>query len=658
MEVTPHGLLVRGRKPPDSTEAAKDLFLDLLDPETGTSIWQKPFKDLNNDVPFVVRDDTIYVTKEREFVAVDLLDGSSRELAKFKFEAGEKPEIVEAIGENFLLYSGYNFLLLDGGGTVKYNRRYGAPGVSFLEALAVSAVTTAISYVFVQDMKYAFATVASARSHLSEGPSFSIGEFARIMDDPDWGQLWGEMFISVLRLRLRASVDAANHAYVYTDQRLGDREGNSLVRLDKTNGEETGRVWLELREPELVLDPISGMVFVKESDTEISAHRFPPLTDVTLVERVAGPEAPVSRDSLAIIVETREDVERPIQRVVAVTSSFETDAQLHGSGVWVTQEQDEAYVAVPFHLVQGGPDSATVVGVQVQFVDGEPYPATVVDSMDEAMGFAVLRVDGVERQRVPSNDSDPRQPAIGAVAYLMDYPIDGTDGELVEAGTVSSRDGLFIEVSVSGSSHPAPRIPRGGNLRFNAAAGIATAVAPQDPAKVYAGSQAMHQSADKGQTWVEISPDLTLGRGAISTIAPSPVDPRVIWVGSDDGLIQITRRGGRIWTRVTPRGREDGQVVHIQASPIDAGTALAFFRDADQPNATLRVMRTSNYGREWEQVAPGDLHSSREGSDVVGSGLFDSDRQLIGLVISRNEQKITVLRLDVVLEWLRSRSAP
>ncbi len=99
-------------------------------------------------------------------------------------------------------------------------------------------------------------------------------------------------------------------------------------------------------------------------------------------------------------------------------------------------------------------------------------------------------------------------------------------------------------------------------------------------------------------------------------------------------------------------------MVHIRASPTDAGTAVALFRDANQPNATLRVMATGNYGREWEQVAPGDLHSPREGSDVVGGGLFDSDRQLIGLVISRDEEKISALRLDVVLEWLRSRSAP
>lgn len=614
MELTPRGLLVRGRKPAHSRRAAKDFFLDLLEPETGTSIWQEPVRSLNTDTPFVVRGDTIYITKKREFVAVDFEDGSAQQLAKFKFEDGEQPEMVEAIGEDFLLYSSQNFLLLDGVGTVQYERYYRGPGYSFLEALAAVAVRMAIG---------------------------------GVMGPQDWD-------VRFLRSRFRASVDAAHYAYVYTDQPLGERKGNSLVRLDKTNGEETGRVWLDLREPELVLDSISGMVFVKESATEISAHQFPPLTDVPLVDRDAGPGAPISRDSLPIIAEAREDVERPIQRVVAVTSFFEADTQRHGSGVWVAQEQDEAYVAVPLHLVRGGPDGATVVGVHVQFADGEAYPATVVDSMDEAMALAVLRVDDVELQEIPSNNGDPRQLAIGAVTYLMEYRIDGADGELVEAGTLSSRDGLFIEVSVAGSSHPAPRIPRGSNLRFNAAAGIATAVAPHDPAKVYAGSQAVHQSTDKGQTWVEISPDLTLGRGAISTIAPSPVDPRVIWAGSDDGLIQITRRGGRIWTRVTPRGREGSQVVHIQASPTDAGTALAFFRDADQPNAILRMMATSTFGREWEQVEPGDLHSSREGSGVVGGGLFDSNRQLIGLVISRDEQKITAVRIDVVLEWLRA----
>ena len=327
--------------------------------------------------------------------------------------------------------------------------------------------------------------------------------------------------------------------------------------------------------------------------------------------------------------------------------------QLHGRGVWVAQEQGEAYIAVPIHLVRSDADGATTGGVELRFADGETHAAIVVDSMDEAMGLALLLVDDVELQQMPSNDGDPRALAIGAVTYLMDS-IDGADGELVEAGTVSSRDGLFIEVSISGSSQPAPRIPRGGNLRFNAAAGLATAVDPHDPAKVYAGSQAVHQSADGGQTWVEISPDLTLGRGAILTIAPSPAQPRVIWVGSDDGTLQITRRDGRIWTRVTPRTHTGGQVVHIEASPTDAGAAVAFFRNGDE-NGSLRLIATQDYGRSWEDVAASHAPWAGGRSSGVGGGLFDSDRQLIGLVISRDERKITALRIDVVLEWLRSR---
>ena len=130
--------------------------------------------------------------------------------------------------------------------------------------------------------------------------------------------------------------------------------------------------------------------------------------------------------------------------------------------------------------------------------------------------------------------------------------------------------------------------------------------------------------------------------------------------GSRTSFSSVANWRRRLWkpvprATVTPaRGAWGWPGGAYQASPTDAGAALAFFRDADQPNAILRVMATSTFGREWEQVEPGDLYSSREGSDVVGGGLFDSDRQLIGLVISRDEQKITALRLDVLLEWLRS----
>ena len=111
---------------------------------------------------------------------------------------------------------------------------------------------------------------------------------------------------------------------------------------------------------------------------------------------------------------------------------------------------------------------------------------------------------------------------------------------------------------------------------------------------------------------MEISPDLTLGRGAILTIAPSAVDPRVTWVGSDDGTMQITRRGGRTWTRVTPRSHEAGQVVHIEGSTTDAAAAVAFFRNGDE-NGTLRVIATQDYGRTWEDLAEYMFHGLRDG---------------------------------------------
>ena len=98
------------------------------------------------------------------------------------------------------------------------------------------------------------------------------------------------------------------------------------------------------------------------------------------------------------------------------------------------------------------------------------------------------------------------------------------------------------------------------------------AISPHDHAKVYVGSQVVHQTTDGGASWKAISPDLTRNdtthqqsSGGVSTdnlmtfdgatllaIAESPLEPGVIWTGSNDGLVQVTRDGGAHWTDVTP----------------------------------------------------------------------------------------------------------
>src|SRR6059036_1928649 len=121
-------------------------------------------------------------------------------------------------------------------------------------------------------------------------------------------------------------------------------------------------------------------------------------------------------------------------------------------------------------------------------------------------------------------------------------------------------------------------------------------ISPHDRNKVYIGSQYLHQSTDGGQSWQEISPDLTLNDksrqqssggltpdnigveygNVIHAIAESPKQSGVIWVGTHDGLVQVTRDGGKNWANVTkniPNLPSWGTVSNIEPSRHDAGTA-------------------------------------------------------------------------------------
>ncbi|MEZ4588337.1 MAG: glycosyl hydrolase [Gemmatimonadales bacterium] len=150
--------------------------------------------------------------------------------------------------------------------------------------------------------------------------------------------------------------------------------------------------------------------------------------------------------------------------------------------------------------------------------------------------------------------------------------------------------------------------------------------APDDPSVLYHAGNVLFRSSDRGQHWTAISPDLTRndpsrqGRGGgpitnegaggevygtISYVAPSPRDAGTIWVGTDDGLVQLTRDGGRSWSNVTPRGLPEALIVSIDASPSDAGTAyLAVSRHKLNDNAPY-VFETTDYGRSWSTLVKG-----------------------------------------------------
>lgn len=163
-------------------------------------------------------------------------------------------------------------------------------------------------------------------------------------------------------------------------------------------------------------------------------------------------------------------------------------------------------------------------------------------------------------------------------------------------------------------------------LRFNWNAALAQS--PHDAATIYYGSQFLHKSTDRGETWEIISPDLTTNdpekqkqqetggltfdiTGAenhttILVIAPSPIDPNVIWVGTDDGNVQVTRDGGKTWTNTSEKlsGLPKGSwIPQIQASKYDAGEAWIVANNYRNNDFAAYAYRTKNFGGSYERIA-------------------------------------------------------
>jgi photosystem II stability/assembly factor-like uncharacterized protein len=150
---------------------------------------------------------------------------------------------------------------------------------------------------------------------------------------------------------------------------------------------------------------------------------------------------------------------------------------------------------------------------------------------------------------------------------------------------------------------------------------------PNDPKTLYAASQVLFKSTDGGQSWTVISPDLTRNDrsrqgssggpitkdntsveyyGTIFYVAESPVEPGVIWTGSDDGLVQLTRDGGKTWKNVTPKGIPDWIMINeIDASPLDKGTAYVAATMYKSDDNRPYLYRTNDYGATWTRIDNG-----------------------------------------------------
>jgi photosystem II stability/assembly factor-like uncharacterized protein len=153
------------------------------------------------------------------------------------------------------------------------------------------------------------------------------------------------------------------------------------------------------------------------------------------------------------------------------------------------------------------------------------------------------------------------------------------------------------------------------------------AISRVDPRLLFVGSQHLWKSVDEGRTWRKISPDLTRADSAtmgnsggpivfdqdgpeiyatIFTIAPSRRDTSTIWTGSDDGLVHVTRDGGRTWRNVTPSGvPPNTRVSRIDASWHHAGTAYVAAERHQMDDRAPYIWRTRDYGATWTKITDG-----------------------------------------------------
>jgi photosystem II stability/assembly factor-like uncharacterized protein len=168
------------------------------------------------------------------------------------------------------------------------------------------------------------------------------------------------------------------------------------------------------------------------------------------------------------------------------------------------------------------------------------------------------------------------------------------------------------------------------DLRYRVNWNAPVEVDPHDPSVIYYGTQYLMKSADRGATWASISPDLTRndpekqGRNGgpltpenvgaefyntIFYIAPSPHERGVIWVGSDDGLVHVTRDGGATWQNVSPNHRgkfsEEAYVNAIEISPHDPATAYLAVQGHKLNDFAPYIYRTSDYGKRWTRIDDG-----------------------------------------------------
>ena len=192
--------------------------------------------------------------------------------------------------------------------------------------------------------------------------------------------------------------------------------------------------------------------------------------------------------------------------------------------------------------------------------------------------------------------------------------------------------------------------PENAKYRYNWNAPIITS--PHDRKTIYHGGNVVFKSTDEGQSWSVISPDLTrnekdkhgLGGGpftneaaggeiynTLTYLTESSHEEGVLWSGSDDGLVHVTKDGGITWKNVTPTGIKEGIINSIEVSPHDPATAYIVLMRYKSMDLGNYIFKTSDYGTTWTKITNG----------ITGDNTFTrvvrEDRKVKGLLYAGTE---------------------
>jgi photosystem II stability/assembly factor-like uncharacterized protein len=238
---------------------------------------------------------------------------------------------------------------------------------------------------------------------------------------------------------------------------------------------------------------------------------------------------------------------------------------------------------------------------------------------------------------------DWRTVGVEEYGYVAPDPL---NPDLIYGGKVTRYDRRTGQVQ-----NVAPEAIRSGKYRFLRTAPLI--FSPVDPHILYLGSNVLFKTTTGGQSWDIISPDLTrehpevpasIGifrapelahmprRGVIYTVAPSYRDQAVIWAGTDDGLIHLTRDGGKAWKNVTPPNLTSwSKISIIDAGRFDAPTAYVAVNRIRLDDQKPHIYRTHDWGQTWQEIVnglPGDapVNSVREDPERRGLLFVGTER--------------------------------